>query len=88
METNMYPPVKSMHTDWLSDDLKKKCPFLMKYTNSVKHSPRKIIGREHEMLRLAAILSAPELCNACLIGEAGSFLAAGAEDTGRTIFLM
>ncbi len=89
METNMYPPVKSMHTDWLSDDLKKKCPFLMKYTNSVKHSPRKIIGREHEMLRLAAILSAPELCNACLIGEAGSgktMLVQGvmAKDTDRS----
>lgn len=72
METNTYPIVRSMHTDWLSEDLKKKCPYLMKYTNPVRHSPRKIIGRDQEMLRLAAILSAPELCNACLIGEAGS----------------
>lgn len=72
METNMYPIVRSTHTDWLSEDLKKKCPYLMKYTNPVRHSSRKIIGRDQEMLRLAAILSAPELCNACLIGEAGS----------------
>ena len=72
METNTYPIVRSTHTDWLSEDLKKKCPYLMKYTNPVRHSPRKIIGRDQEMLRLAAILSAPELCNACLIGEAGS----------------
>ncbi|EOS29384.1 hypothetical protein C804_03562 [Lachnospiraceae bacterium A4] len=72
METNTYPIVRSMHTDWLSEDLKKKCPYLMKYTNPVRYSPRKIIGRDQEMLRLAAILSAPELCNACLIGEAGS----------------
>lgn len=89
METNTYPAVKRMDTDWLSDDLKKTCPFLMKYTNPVKHSPRKIIGREHEMLRLAAILSAPELCNACLIGEAGSgktMLVQGvmAKDTDRS----
>ena len=72
METNTYPIVRSTHTDWLSEDLKKKCPYLMKYINPVRHSPRKIIGRDQEMLRLAAILSAPELCNACLIGEAGS----------------
>lgn len=72
METNTYPIVRSTYTDWRSEDLKKKCPYLMKYTNPVRHSPRKIIGRDQEMLRLAAILSAPELCNACLIGEAGS----------------
>lgn len=72
METNTYPVARNGHTGWLSEDLKKKCPYLMKYTNPVKHSPRKIIGRDKEMLRLTAILSAPELCNACLIGEAGS----------------
>ena len=89
METNTYPAVQSGHTDWLSEDLKEKCPYLMKYTNPVRHSPRKIIGRDQEMLRLAAILSAPELCNACLIGEAGSgktMLVQGvmAKDTGRS----
>ena len=89
METNTYQTVQSGHTDWLSEDLKKKCPYLMKYTNPVRHSPRKIIGRDQEMLRLAAILSAPELCNACLIGEAGSgktMLVQGvmAKDTGRS----
>lgn len=74
---------------WLSDDIKQKCPYLSKYTAPVKRSPREIIGRELEMRRLAAILSAPELCNACLIGEAGSgktMLVQGvmAKDTDRT----
>lgn len=57
---------------WLDEDIKEKCPFLSKYTNPVKHSPRKIVGRKSEMLRLLACLACPELCNACLVGEAGS----------------
>lgn len=58
--------------EWLNDDIKEKCPYLVKYTSQVKRSPREIIGRDLEMKRLAAILCAPELCNAFLIGEAGS----------------
>lgn len=52
--------------------IKEKCPYLSKYTNPVKRSPREIVGRQTEMDRLLACLSCPELCNAFLIGEAGS----------------
>lgn len=57
---------------WLNSDIEKQCPYLSKYTQPVKRSPRQIVGRKAEMLRLLACLSCPELCNACLVGEAGS----------------
>lgn len=62
-------------TNELSDNIewvKEECPYLNKYTNPVKYSPRNIVGRKKEMDRLLACLSCPELCNAFLIGEAGS----------------
>ena len=89
IETNIYPIMGNENTEWLSEDLKKKCPYLIKYTNPVKYSPRKIVGRDQEMRKLMAILCAPELCNACLVGEAGSgktMLVQGvmAKDTNRS----
>ncbi len=48
------------------------CPKLTTYTKPVKRSPRNIVGRKNEMNRLRACLSCPELCNAFLVGEAGS----------------
>ena len=47
-------------------------PFMDKYTKPVKRSPREIVGRKNEMLMLEACLNRPELCNAMLLGEAGS----------------
>ena len=47
-------------------------PFMDKYTRPVKKSPRQIVGRKEEMARLEACLNRPELCNAMLLGEAGS----------------
>lgn len=47
-------------------------PFMDKYTKPVKRSPREIVGRKDEMLMLEACLNRPELCNAMLLGEAGS----------------
>lgn len=49
-----------------------KTPFLDKYTNPVKRSPREIVGRKNEMIMLEACLNRPELCNAMLLGDAGS----------------
>ncbi len=46
--------------------------YLIKYTKPVKKSPRDIIGRDKEMMSLLACLNCPELCNALLLGEAGS----------------
>lgn len=50
----------------------KKYPNLELYTNPVKTAERDIIGREREMDELRATFSRPELCNAILLGEAGS----------------
>lgn len=47
-------------------------PFMDKYTKPVKRSPRAIVGRKREMGMLEACLNRPELCNAMLLGEAGS----------------
>ena len=47
-------------------------PFMDKYTKPVKRSPREIVGRKNEMMMLEACLNRPELCNAMLLGEAGS----------------
>lgn len=50
----------------------KKYPNLELYTNPVKTAERDILGREQEMDELRATFSRPELCNAILLGEAGS----------------
>lgn len=47
-------------------------PLLDKYTTPVKKMTRELIGRKKEMLQLEACLNRPELCNALLLGEAGS----------------
>ena len=49
-----------------------KYKSLEKYTTPVKRAERAIIGREKEMNQLRATFSRPELCNAILLGEAGS----------------
>lgn len=47
-------------------------PFMQAYTDMLKPLERDLIGREEEKEQLAAAMNRPELCNAILLGEAGS----------------
>ncbi|WP_424863095.1 AAA family ATPase [Streptomyces sp. MMS24-I29] len=47
-------------------------PLLSKLSDPLKKAGREIIGREREKLQLLASLSRAELCNALLLGPAGS----------------
>lgn len=47
-------------------------PLLSTLTTPIKAAQREVVGREHEMDRLMASLARPELCNALLLGPAGS----------------
>lgn len=44
---------------------------LRAYTHPVKRLPRKLVGRDEQLLSLRAALARAELCNVILLGEAG-----------------
>ena len=52
--------------------LDRKYPTLSAVGNPLKAAEREIVGREHEMLQLMASMARPELCNALMLGPAGS----------------
>lgn len=46
--------------------------FLSEYAKPLSKPNREMVGRDDEMKSLQAVLSRPELCNAILLGDAGS----------------
>lgn len=52
--------------------LNEQYALLAKLSDPMKPPERKIIGREYEMRQLRAAMARPELCNAILLGDAGS----------------
>lgn len=54
------------------EHLDRKYPTLSSVGNPLKAAEREIVGREHEMLQLMASMARPELCNALMLGPAGS----------------
>ena len=46
--------------------------FLSEYAKPLSRPNREMVGRDDEMKSLQAVLSRPELCNAILLGDAGS----------------
>jgi len=53
-------------------DMNEKYPILSAYSDPIKAPEREIVGRDHEVNQLMASMSRPELCNALLLGPAGS----------------
>ena len=46
--------------------------YLGEYAKPLSRPNREMVGRDEEMKSLQAVLSRPELCNAILLGDAGS----------------